>query len=115
MLYSEKLNLLKSMPLLKHMPERNLKAVADLLKPRKLEDGEVVFEQDARGMSIYFLAAGAVRIVRRAAAGGTDKELAVLGPGDFFGEMAFIDEVPRSATAITVGATIVFEFFRDDL
>jgi CRP-like cAMP-binding protein len=113
-LYQEKLNLLKSMLLLKRMPERSLKALAEFLKPRELADGTVVFEEGARGMSLYFLATGRIRISKGALNGAT-KELAVLAPGDFFGEMAILDAVPRSATATSVGPSLVFELFRDDL
>lgn len=114
MLYQEKLNILKSMMLLKRMPERSLKALAEFLKPRELADGTVVFEEGARGMSLYFLATGRIRI-SKGGLNGAAKELTVMVPGNFFGEMALIDDVPRSATATSVGPSLVFELFRDDL
>jgi CRP-like cAMP-binding protein len=114
MLYQEKIKLLKSMMLLSQMAERSLKALAECLKPRELQDGEVVFEEGARGMSIYFVSSGRIRIYKHTGDGGA-KELALVAPGDFFGEMALIDEVPRSAGAAAVGRCVLFELFRGDL
>lgn len=114
MLFKQKLKLLKSMLLLNHMPERSLEALAKLLKLRELTDAEVVFKEGSEGMSIYFVSNGRIRIYKQAS-GGFAKELAVVGPGDFFGEMALIDEVPRSASAAAVGPCLLFELFRGDL
>jgi len=112
--YQEKHTLLKSMVLLKHMPERTIKTLAEFLKPKSVAEGTVIFEEGSRGMSIYFLARGRVRIFKRMA-GDSAKELAVLSPGDFFGEMAVIDEVPRSASAAAIGPCLLFELFNGDL
>ena len=46
---------------------------------------------------------------------GEDKELAVLGDGDFFGELALLDEAPRSASAICRTDCSLIGFFRTDL
>jgi CRP/FNR family cyclic AMP-dependent transcriptional regulator len=114
MLYQEKLRLLKSMTLLSQMPERSLNALAEFLKPKEIADGAVVFEEGAWGMSLYFVSSGRIRIYKRAA-GDSVKELAVVGPGDCFGEMAMIEEVPRSANAAAMSPCVLFEFFRGDL
>ena len=46
---------------------------------------------------------------------GVDKDLAVLGPGDCFGEMAMIEDSPRSATATSSGDCVLFQLGRQDL
>lgn len=112
--YEEKLKLLKALPLLRRMPERQLTSLAEVLKPRELSDGERLFEEGATGMSLYLVARGRMRISQRGA-GGTPRDLVVLGPGDFFGEMALIDEVPRSASATAASPCVLFELFRGDL
>src|SRR5262249_37712945 len=85
--YQEKVRLLKSITLLKNMSERTMQGLAEFLKPRKVPDGVVIFEEGSRGMSMYFVASGRIRIYKNTASGST-RELAVVGPGDFFGEMA---------------------------
>ncbi|MFA5138271.1 MAG: cyclic nucleotide-binding domain-containing protein [Elusimicrobiota bacterium] len=114
MLYEEKLKLIKALKPLQGIPERQLSGLAEFLRPKPLQDGAVVFEEGSIGMSLYFVSNGQVRICKRAAGGGR-MDLVMLGPGDFFGEMALIAEASRSASAIAVGPTLVFELFRGDL
>jgi CRP-like cAMP-binding protein len=109
MQYDEKIGLLKSLPLLRRMPERQLASLAEVLKPRELAAGERLFAEGATGMSLYLVARGRMRI------SNTTRDLLILGPGDFFGEMALIDEVPRSASATAASACLLFELFRGDL
>lgn len=60
-------------------------------------EGEVIFEQGELGRVMYIVREGKVSISRTIL--GVEKVLAVLGPGEFFGEMALLNNRPRSATA----------------
>jgi CRP-like cAMP-binding protein len=60
----------------------------------------VVLMADAWGNAVYFIASGWVKVRRTAADDGFT--LAILGPGDFFGEMAILDESPRSDDVIAL-------------
>src|SRR5262249_8040415 len=91
-----------------------IQGLAEVLKPRKVPDGALIFEEGSQGMSMYFVASGRIRIYKQAASGAT-RELAIVEPGDFFGEMALVDEVPRSATAEAIGSTLLFELYSEDL
>ncbi len=64
------------------------------------EKGEVIFREGDPGEKMYLIQSGAVEITK--ILGGKETVLAVLGPGDFFGEMALIDPQPRSATGKAV-------------
>jgi hypothetical protein len=59
--------------------------------------GEVVFSEGDPGVEMFILQSGRVEIVKLI--GGEDRRLAVLEKGDFFGEMAMLEELPRNATA----------------
>lgn len=65
--------------------------------------GQVLFHEGERGDVMYVVQSGAVRISKRV--GGQDKLLAVLGPGEFLGEMAILNGKPRTATATAVEPT----------
>jgi len=106
--------LLKGVRLFEHIPEKQLAALGEFLEPREHADGAVIFEEGSRGDSLYFVTGGRVRISKRVSAGEL-KDLAILGPGDCFGEMALIEEVSRSAQAAACGDVKLLRLHRDDL
>jgi len=61
------------------------------------EPGEVLFREGEQGQQMFVLQSGAVRITKSGKGG--EKTLAVLGPGEFFGEMSILNAKPRNATA----------------
>src|SRR4030042_6495157 len=72
--------------------------------------GEVVFRQGEPGDTIYIIQSGAVEVSQLR----NDKKvvLALLEHGDFFGEMALIDNHPRTATVTTIYRTRLLSFTR---
>jgi CRP-like cAMP-binding protein len=63
-----------------------------------------VLMEDAWGNAVYFVVSGWVKVRRLAGAGEDVVTLAILGRGDFFGEMAILDESPRSTDVIALSA-----------
>lgn len=59
--------------------------------------GSLIFSEGDIGEHVYLIQSGKVRVFKLI--GGQDKTLAILGPGDFLGEMAIIEKKPRSASA----------------
>lgn len=97
---------LKRMALLRAMDDQALSRLATVLEPRVYTDGERIFQEGDPGDGMHFIASGAVRIEKRTGThAGAVKALAVLEPGDYFGEMALLDQQPRSASAVASGAT----------
>src|SRR3954463_9491721 len=70
---------------------------------REYQPGDVLFREGESGDVMFVIQSGAVRITK--SVGGDDKLLAVLGPGEFLGEMAILNGKPRTATATVVDAT----------
>ncbi len=86
---------LHGMRLFTEFKEAEIDAFLELLDPVHAPAGECVVRQDEPGDCMYILVSGRARVLHRR---GSEKfELAVLGPGDFFGELALVDEGPRSA------------------
>ncbi|MFA5137815.1 MAG: cyclic nucleotide-binding domain-containing protein [Elusimicrobiota bacterium] len=116
---ADKLQLLKSLKLLSSIPDAELRALGEFLVDERFEDGRTIFEEGTKGDTLYFISTGHVRIAKKLRAQGGErtsyKELAVLGPGDCFGEMAMIEELARSADAIAQGETTLFRLGRDGL
>jgi CRP-like cAMP-binding protein len=63
----------------------------------EMDAGAVVFKEGACGRELYVILDGEVEVLRRSK-GGHETRVAILGPGDWFGEMSVLDVLPRSAT-----------------
>ena len=96
---SEKADLLARVSLFAGLPAASLAALAELAGEAEYGDGEAIVIQGQVGTGLFVVAAGAVRISRGS------EELARLGPGDYLGELAVIDRMPRMASAFAVGPT----------
>ena len=99
---------LKHIAVLQAMDGDALARLAVALEQRDIADGQPVFAEGDPGDSMYFIVRGLVRIEKRAqAASAVQKVLTVLEAGDYFGEMALLDQKPRSASAVAAGAATV--------
>ena len=67
---------------------------------RKAAAGEVLFTAGEQGAEMYVVRSGAVRVF--VTSRGVEKTLAVLGAGEFVGEMSILTDQPRTATAVVV-------------
>ena len=79
--------------------------MADILERRSYNDGETVFREGEQGSSAFIVQSGEVVISR--IVGGEEQEIAVVGKGSIFGEMALIDDQPRMATAKVRGSATI--------
>jgi CRP/FNR family transcriptional regulator, cyclic AMP receptor protein len=102
---------LKAIPMFEELGRRELAAVIRILYERSYEAGELIFHQHDPGLGMYIIVQGTVTIVREP----DHQVLAELHDGDFFGELALLDELPRSATAIAKTSSRVVGFFQPEL
>ena len=105
------IDLLARVPLFEDLSRRELAAVERILHRRHYIRGEMIFRQGERGMGMYIVQQGRVAITSEP----ENHELFELKDGDFFGEVALLDESPRSATATAKTDCSVFGFFQPDL
>lgn len=85
-------------PLFNNMDVADLQKLQPLFSVKKVSEGKTIFIENMPGESLYLIKQGTVRISRMLAE-GDEQVLIVLGPDDFFGEMAVLDGGKRSATA----------------
>jgi CRP-like cAMP-binding protein len=107
-----RLERLRHLSLFVNLTPGELQIVDGLLHEREYLDGEIIFDEGEEGQAIYIIAAGDVLICRQGK--GETGRLAQLGPGTFFGELALLDNAPRSAQARAASACQLIVFFRDD-
>jgi len=105
---SELLAALQRVPWLAEIPEDVLNEVARTLVVRRFRPEQTFFWQGDPGLEMYFLLEGSVAITSHGSA-GREVTLARYGPGAFFGDMAILDGLPRSATACaeTAGLALI--------
>jgi CRP/FNR family cyclic AMP-dependent transcriptional regulator len=105
---------LSKVPAFADLAPRELKEVAAIVHKREYRSGEPVFYQGDPGLGMYIVKDGEVSIVIQGK-DGNERELALFGDGDFFGELALLDESPRSANAVCKTECTLIGFFRPDL
>lgn len=103
--------ILKKVPIFQDLNGREIRALERILHRRTYKDAEVIFNENEPGAGMYIIESGKVFIK----VGKTQKVLAVLSNGDFFGEMALLLESPRTASAVAEGPLKMSGFFQPDL
>ena len=82
------------------LPAATIDAIANLARRRVIDKDAMIFSQGDDGDALYGIASGQVRIFS-ADSKGHEAFLNILGPGDTFGEIALLDGLPRTASAVT--------------
>lgn len=91
--------LIRDVPLLARLPEAELRALASHGRMRSYRSGAVLFREGDPGDSLHIVVEGGVRIVVLSPT-GEEATIALLGPGEFVGDLALLDGGVRSASAI---------------
>jgi CRP-like cAMP-binding protein len=99
--------------LFEELDERELGSIAAVAKPRRYAKDDVVFHADESGDVFCLIKEGQVKITMISPE-GKEIILSMLGPGDFFGEMALLDDEPRSATVVAMEPLELVTIWRAD-
>jgi len=110
---SETVLALKGIPIFEELDQNELREIERQVHHREYTAGERIFSQGQPGLGMYVVLSGRVKIYQEE--DGEQIELVRIGQGSFFGEMALLDETPRSATTEALELTQVIAFFRPDL
>ena len=105
---------LRNIGLFGALPDGALEHLAAHLQIIDFEPGSFVFREGEHGNCMFVVLQGDVEVMKKAK-GGTDIRVAVLGPGDWFGEMAVIDVQSRSATVLAASPSRLMKIAAPDL
>lgn len=107
------LNHFRRFVLFAELDDRELQAIASIARPRSYERDEVVMHAEESGDVFCLIREGKVKVTMISPE-GKEIILSTLGPGDFFGEMALLDDEPRSATVVATDPLEVITIWRSD-
>jgi CRP-like cAMP-binding protein len=108
------LSILRKIPVFADLKPREIREFERILHRREFKKGEIVFHEGEPGVGMYIIYRGCVGVYKNRPDGG-EELLAELREGEFFGEMALLDESPRSATARALEPSIILGLFQPDL
>lgn len=106
-------DVLAHIPLFSKLADSDRADLQKLMQVRKFEPHQAVFYSGDPGDSFYVIEEGKI-VIGYPDGQGTEITLAVLGPGQFFGEIALIDGGPRTATARAQGHVILWGLSREE-
>lgn len=110
----ERILLLKESPMFSEVSTEDLRVVAQMLEEESYFTGDRIFDINEHGDHMYILQSGKIGI--SLSQDPTIKEFVVeLGPGECFGEMNMLDELPRSATAHVLQDALVLSLEKSRL
>lgn len=101
---------LATTPLFSELPRAAFVSFIEDLETRRFDDGARIVREGEPGRAFYVLVSGRVRVEKASPAG--PRRLAVLDEGAFFGEMALLDDGPRTASVVAEGPVEVLEIDR---
>ena len=103
----------RKLSLFAELDDKEVAAIAGVAKTRHYAKDDVIFHADESGDVFCVIREGKVKITMISPE-GKEIILSMMGPGDFFGEMALIDDEPRSATVVAMEPLEVFTIWRTD-
>ena len=108
-----KIDLLRSVSLFWDLSDKELGYISDKMVSRTFDSGSYIFLEDSDGEQCFFVIEGSVKVTRLSK-DGKEVILAMMGLGDFFGEMSLLDGRSRSANIISLEKTEVLTLNRED-
>jgi len=109
----DRLDILRIVPIFSNLENEVLRKIGDLGLERKYTKNSIVFLEEEIGAILFIILQGRVKVVRTDDS-GKEVILSILGQGDFFGEMALLDDLPRSATVVALDKSDLFIIHRRD-
>ena len=104
---------LKQFAVFSDLAQEDIRDLTAVAKRRTFRSGEVIFHRDDPGQVLYMIKEGKVKICL-ISPDGQEISLAVLGAGEYFGEFALYDGLPRSADAIAIEKVECYTLQRSD-
>ncbi len=108
----EKIEVIKKTEIFKNLTEDDFLHIAQVAKDQSFKKGDIIFEENSMADAFYIIASGEVEILKEMEK-GPQEILATKKSYDVFGEMAVIDDLPRSATIRAKSDIVLLKLSKD--
>jgi len=109
----EEVSFLRNVPIFNELSDQELEKIAGLGVRKKYKKGSIILLEEETGAALFVIVSGKVKIVRMDD-DGREVILSILGESDFFGEMAILDGLTRSASVVATSKSELFMIHRRD-
>jgi CRP-like cAMP-binding protein len=107
-------DVVRKAPLFAALDDEAASTLMSSMAKRRLERGDVLFHEGDQGDRLYVIGEGKIKLGRRSS-DGRENLVAILGPGEMFGELSLFDPGPRTMTATAVAETQLMGIGHEDL
>jgi len=112
--FAKRRDFLRSLSLCNGLRDRELGYLLQSFHTRTYSEGEPLFLEGDIGRALFIVETGKVELTKTGP-DGKPQRIALLGPGSFFGEMALLEQMPRSASAIALEKSSLLLLYRSRL
>jgi len=109
----DEVEFLRNVPILSDLETMDLETIAKVGVRKKYKKGSIILLEEEAGAALFVIVSGKVKIVRMDD-DGREVILSILGESDFFGEMAILDGLARSASVVAISKSELFMIHRRD-
>lgn len=109
----KKAQYVRQVPIFSSLKPEDILKVAEIVEEVSMPGGQVIFREGDTGDAVYIVIDGKVKVTKAQEEGG-ERTLAVFRDGDFFGEMAVIEETPRTATAVVIEPCVLYRITKQN-
>ena len=103
---------LRTIPIFSELSDSRLEQLFEKLKRIELKSNTCIFQEGEQGKEFFIVAKGRIKIFLSSSE-GREITLTFLDPPQFFGELSLLDDLPRSASARTIGTSILYSLSKE--
>jgi CRP/FNR family transcriptional regulator, cyclic AMP receptor protein len=108
------IDVVRKAPLFAALDDEAARALMETMTSSHLERSDILFREGDQGDRVYVIGEGKIKL-GRSSIDGRENLLAILGPGEMFGELSLFDPGPRTATATAIAETQLIALGHEDL
>ncbi|HRY30008.1 MAG TPA: cyclic nucleotide-binding domain-containing protein [Elusimicrobiota bacterium] len=112
--FRDQMRFFRKVILFRGLSDRLLSRLVHTIMEKTYAEKDLIFQEGDVGRAMFIVAEGRVRLFQNGKKNGPPETIAEIGPGEFFGEMVLLDELPRSASAEALESTRLYILYKSN-